>query len=584
MPAQPEGAERDGPPWVCSFRRVHHGRPRVPGGPEGLLGSQDGVHSRSSACVDGRLGAGPRAGLRLRWPKDLAFPDAHPDLEAIEVGRLVVPMPHRVEQGLVEDLAGRLDHPRVDHLASLGHGQLHGDGSLEAELPGRFGERCRVAGDPPRSRDPGAHLDEVATLDPAAGPQRLLLCRRVVDPVEASGDLKSLSQGGVHLPHPGAEARALDAKDVSARRHGQRDQGRRPHVQTVELDRGARRLGLDPQGPRRGLQGEAKRDRRALARDLEAQLRGDEALLGHLHLADAPGHGREEERRVPHVDAVDEHGGVGRVTAVPPPPGLEIATHPTDATVFVDGVHVGNAPLFLSPVPRGVRQVKVAKEGFVPAELSLEVTGEGPPIPLRFTLQAATGTLRIESEPSRASVKLDGLDVGATPLVALPVTPGGHVLRVESAGFRPWVRKVNASLGETLQVTARLDRVDDPAAQKKALRTGGWVQRGDLVEMGPGVTAPRRISGNPAPFPEAARKLRLKGTVTVELTVTETGEVVDPRVVESAGEILDQALLDAVRHWHYEPADLNGLKVRVRIRESQVFGPPEAQPRPRARP
>ena len=273
-----------------------------------------------------------------------------------------------------------------------------------------------------------------------------------------------------------------------------------------------------------------------------------------------------------------------RVTAVPPPPGLEIATHPTDAAVFVDGVHVGNAPLFLSPVPRGVRQVKVAKEGFVPAELSLEVTGEGPPIPLRFTLQAATGTLRIESEPSRASVKLDGLDVGATPLVALPVTPGGHVLRVESAGFRPWVRKVNASLGETLQVTARLDRVDDPAAQKKALRTGGWVQRGDLVEMGPGVTAPRRISGNPAPFPEAARKLRLKGTVTVELTVTETGEVVDPRVVESAGEILDQALLDAVRHWHYEPADLNGLKVRVRIRESQAFGPPEAQPRPRARP
>src|SRR6266704_3301849 len=263
-----------------------------------------------------------------------------------------------------------------------------------------------------------------------------------------------------------------------------------------------------------------------------------------------------------------------RITALPPPPGLEISTLPTDAAVFVDGVGVGNTPLFLTPVARGLHHVKVTREGFVPAELSLEVTGEGPPIPLRFTLQPATGTLRIESEPSRASVSLDGKDVGATPLVALPVTPGGHVLRVESAGFRPWVRRVNASLGETLQVTARLDRVDDPAAQKEALRSGGWVQRGDLVEMGPGVTAPRRISGNPAPFPEAARKLRLKGTVTVELTVTETGEVVDPRVVESAGEILDQALLDAVRHWHYEPADLNGLKVRVRIRESQAFGPP----------
>jgi TonB family protein len=260
------------------------------------------------------------------------------------------------------------------------------------------------------------------------------------------------------------------------------------------------------------------------------------------------------------------------VTALPPPAGLEIATQPTDTTVFVDGVNMGNAPLFLTPVPRGFHHVKVTREGFVPSELSLEVTGEGPPIPLRFTLQPATGTLRIDSEPSQASVKVDGRDVGTTPVVALAVTPGGHEVRVESTGFRTWVRRVNASLGETLQVTAQLGRIDDPTARKEALRTGGWVQRGDLVELGAGVTAPRKVSGDPAPPPDAARRLRLRGTVTVEMTVTESGEVADPRVVESAGEILDQALLDAVRHWRYEPADLNGLKVRVRIRESQAFG------------
>src|SRR5262249_37735450 len=143
-----------------------------------------------------------------------------------------------------------------------------------------------------------------------------------------------------------------------------------------------------------------------------------------------------------------------RVTAVPPSPGLEIATEPNNAVVFVDGVRMGNAPLFLTLLPRGVHQVKVTRVGFVPAELSLEVTDQGPPIPLRFPLQPAKGTLRIESKPSRASVKLDGRDVGTTPVVALPVTPGGHELRVESAGFRPWVQSVNASLGETVQVTA----------------------------------------------------------------------------------------------------------------------------------
>jgi serine/threonine-protein kinase len=261
-----------------------------------------------------------------------------------------------------------------------------------------------------------------------------------------------------------------------------------------------------------------------------------------------------------------------RMTAQPSPPGIEVATHPTDAAVFVNGVRMGNAPLFLTPVPRGLHHVKVTREGFVPAELSLEVTGEGPPIPLRFTLQPATAMLRIESEPKAASVRLDGRGVGVTPLAALPVTPGAHELRLEKAGYRPWVRKVSATLGETLKVTAQLDRVDAPRARKEALRMGGWVQRGDLVEMGPGVTAPRKISGDLARSPDAARRLRLRGKVTVELTVTETGEVIDPRVVESAGELLDQALLDAVRQWRYEPADRNGVKVKVRIRESQVFG------------
>jgi TonB family protein len=66
----------------------------------------------------------------------------------------------------------------------------------------------------------------------------------------------------------------------------------------------------------------------------------------------------------------------------------------------------------------------------------------------------------------------------------------------------------------------------------------------------------------------------LQGSVTAELIVTESGDVVDPRIVESAGEVLDEAFLEAVRGWRYEPAEKNGVKVRVRIRERQTFGSP----------
>jgi eukaryotic-like serine/threonine-protein kinase len=97
------------------------------------------------------------------------------------------------------------------------------------------------------------------------------------------------------------------------------------------------------------------------------------------------------------------------------------------------------------------------------------------------------------------------------------------------------------------------------------------VHEGDLVALGPGVTPPRKISGKTAYYPPAALEKRLQGKVVVELVVSEKGEPSDLRVVESAGSLLDKAVLDAIRTWRYEPAVMNGVKVRVRVQEGQSF-------------
>ena len=86
---------------------------------------------------------------------------------------------------------------------------------------------------------------------------------------------------------------------------------------------------------------------------------------------------------------------------------------------------------------------------------------------------------------------------------------------------------------------------------------------GQLVELGPGVTPPVRISGGPASYPRRARQRREYGTVAVELIVDETGTPRDLRVVESAGAILDETVLDAIRTWRFEPARKDGVKVKV---------------------
>ena len=58
--------------------------------------------------------------------------------------------------------------------------------------------------------------------------------------------------------------------------------------------------------------------------------------------------------------------------------------------------------------------------------------------------------------------------------------------------------------------------------------------------------------------------MNLLGTVTVEMIVDEKGEPQDLRVVESAGEILDQAVVEGRPRWRYEPARKDGVKVKVR--------------------
>ena len=59
-----------------------------------------------------------------------------------------------------------------------------------------------------------------------------------------------------------------------------------------------------------------------------------------------------------------------------------------------------------------------------------------------------------------------------------------------------------------------------------------------------------------------------------ERLLDETGAVQDPHVIESAGEVLDRAVLESVRRWRYEPARKNGVKVKTRIQVKTTFQAP----------
>jgi TonB family protein len=244
---------------------------------------------------------------------------------------------------------------------------------------------------------------------------------------------------------------------------------------------------------------------------------------------------------------------------------FRVEAEPSGARVWVDDADVGPAPVVL-PVPGGRHTVRVAVDGYAPAELSLDITAGTAPPPLRFVLEPVTVRLSVTSDPIGAAVRVDGKSIGTAPLPAAVVPPGRHELRVEKKGYVPFVQRIEGAAGETVEVNARLARLSTaPEPLPLPSPSSQWVpSEGALVTFDASVSPPRKISGNAPPYPDEARKVNLLGTVKVDMVVNERGEPTDLRVVESAGDILDRAVVNAVRNWRYEPAMKGGVKVKVR--------------------
>jgi TonB family protein len=65
-------------------------------------------------------------------------------------------------------------------------------------------------------------------------------------------------------------------------------------------------------------------------------------------------------------------------------------------------------------------------------------------------------------------------------------------------------------------------------------------------------------------YPRLAAQRGLAGWVILEFTVTQTGEVRDPRVTESSSSIFDRAAIAAIDRWLFEPVVEDGRTVPVR--------------------
>ena len=87
----------------------------------------------------------------------------------------------------------------------------------------------------------------------------------------------------------------------------------------------------------------------------------------------------------------------------------------------------------------------------------------------------------------------------------------------------------------------------------------------DVLEVGKDVAAPRLRKEVKPQYTASAMSRRVTGEVELEAIVETDGSVGPVRVTKSLDDDLDWQAVKAVRRWQFEPAVVNGRKVRCRI-------------------
>jgi serine/threonine-protein kinase len=271
-------------------------------------------------------------------------------------------------------------------------------------------------------------------------------------------------------------------------------------------------------------------------------------------------------------------GEAAEVPAPLPPTGsLRVASKPEGARVLVNGEDKGASPLLLESLPLGTYRVRIERSGFEAEELQAAITVEAPSASLDVALKPQAPAVpaapkpalfRIRSTPPGARVAIDGKEVGVTPIDRLKVDVGSRVVRVLHDGYLPWEDTFRARAGRTETIdailTARAVSEPKPAPEPSRPESSRVVE-GALVERGePGVTNPKCARCPGVPYPDAARRQRLQGVVELSFLIDEKGNVSELQVLQSGGQVFDDAVLETVKDWKYQPATKHGVRVKMR--------------------
>lgn len=130
---------------------------------------------------------------------------------------------------------------------------------------------------------------------------------------------------------------------------------------------------------------------------------------------------------------------------------------PSGVRVFVDGTEWGTTPLAPIELAAGAHDVVLRAEGYATHTARIAAAGGGDTQVLRAALAYDRASVRFESEPAGAELRVDGASLGVTPLTT-DLTSGKRQVSAALPGYRAASRGIEVVAGRPLAVpTLRLE-------------------------------------------------------------------------------------------------------------------------------
>lgn len=192
---------------------------------------------------------------------------------------------------------------------------------------------------------------------------------------------------------------------------------------------------------------------------------------------------------------VGEAVDLGLIRLVPMDGRLEVASDPTGATVTIDGVFRGTAPLSLDLAPSATYEVTVSMAGRRAFTTGVEISS-GRRSEVRAVLELLSGEVSVTSLPPGAQVLIDGVPSGTTnQTLELEARP--QLIEIQLDGYVSYRTTLTPEPGLPQAVHAELNE-EGPAGLPATITSP---QGADMVLVGPGrftMGAARREPGRRA--------------------------------------------------------------------------------------